>query len=237
MGGEWLVAGRRALSEPLDRKIVAGAKDSREAGAGQCSGGHLDLPSGAHCGRIPLGLEEASTAVIDSDGYRPNVGIILSNPDGRVFWGRRIGQDAWQFPQGGIRRHETPEEALFRELQEEVGLEPAHVEIVGATRGWLRYRLPKRFIRRNCSPVCIGQKQRWFILRFLGAEEDVRLDRSGRPEFDNWRWVSYWHPLREVVFFKRNVYKRALQELAPMLSCGKVVATLEPLYPGQRPLR
>lgn len=155
--------------------------------------------------------------VIDSDGYRPNVGIILTNPRGRLLWARRIHQDAWQFPQGGIRTDETPEQAMFRELQEEIGLQPRHVDVLGSTRGWLRYRLPERFIRRHQQPVCVGQKQVWFMLRLVGEECCVRLDLSDKPEFDNWRWVDYWHPLREVVPFKRSVYKKALNELAPLL--------------------
>ena len=155
--------------------------------------------------------------MIDPDGFRPNVGIILSNWDGHVLWARRIGQQAWQFPQGGINRDETPEQALYRELGEEIGLGPEHVEIVGATKGWLRYRLPKRLVRHNTNPVCIGQKQVWFMLRLQSDEQAVRLDSSDRPEFDSWRWVDYWHPLAEVVAFKRNVYRRALEELAPLL--------------------
>ncbi len=134
-----------------------------------------------------------------------------------MLWARRAGQEAWQFPQGGIQADESPEEAMFRELQEEVGLLPEHVEIMGQTRRWLRYRLPKRYIRRNCRPTCIGQKQVWFMLRLVGSDEDVRLDCSDRPEFDRWRWVSYWHPLREVVAFKRGVYHLALREFAPLL--------------------
>ncbi|MCW8828815.1 MAG: RNA pyrophosphohydrolase [Gammaproteobacteria bacterium] len=155
--------------------------------------------------------------VIDSRGYRANVGIILCNREGRVLWARRLGQDSWQFPQGGIKRHESPKQALYRELREEVGLSPEHVEIIASTRGWLRYRLPKRFIRSNSKPVCIGQKQRWFILRLLVEDELVRLDLSDKPEFDEWRWVDYWQPLSEIVFFKRQVYKRALQELEAAL--------------------
>lgn len=155
--------------------------------------------------------------MIDSEGYRSNVGIILCNRHGRLFWARRIHQDAWQFPQGGIRRGETPEQALYRELMEEVGLAPEHVQIMGCTRDWLRYRLPGRFIRRDSKPVCIGQKQRWFMLRLVGDETDVRLDCTDQPEFDNWRWVSYWRPLHEVVFFKRKVYRQALRELKPLL--------------------
>lgn len=134
-----------------------------------------------------------------------------------MLWARRLGQDSWQFPQGGIKLHESPEEALYRELQEEIGLRPEHVEIIACTRGWLRYRLPKRFIRTNSKPVCIGQKQRWFVLRLLVEDEVVRLDLSDKPEFDEWRWVDYWQPLREIVFFKRQVYKKALQELEAAL--------------------
>jgi len=161
--------------------------------------------------------------VIDSQGYRANVGIILSNREGRVLWARRLGQDSWQFPQGGIKQNETPEQALYRELREEVGLKPEHVEIIGCTRGWLRYRLPKRFIRFRSKPVCIGQKQRWFILRLLADDEVVQLDLSDKPEFEEWRWVDYWQPLKEIVFFKRQVYKKALMELEAILFPEKQV--------------
>ncbi len=155
--------------------------------------------------------------MIDSEGYRANVGIILSNDARRLFWAKRIGQRSWQFPQGGIRLDESPKEAMFRELTEETGLRSCHVEIIGCTRGWLRYRLPKRLIRQHSRPLCIGQKQIWFLLRMVGAESDVRLDVSHRPEFDHWRWVDYWYPLKAVVPFKRQVYLRALRELAPLL--------------------
>ncbi len=155
--------------------------------------------------------------MIDSEGYRPNVGIILCNPERKLLWARRYGQDAWQFPQGGIRSDETPEEAVYRELMEEVGLEAHDVEIVGCTRGWLRYRLPKRFIRRKSRPLCIGQKQRWFLLRLTSTDSRVNLDLTDAPEFDDWRWVDYWDPLDEIVFFKRRVYEKALIELAPLL--------------------
>lgn len=158
--------------------------------------------------------------MIDSEGYRLNVGIILCNAEGRLFWARRIGQHSWQFPQGGIRRDESPEQAMFRELAEEVGLRPEHVQVIGSTRGWLRYRLPKRLIRESCQQVCIGQKQIWFLLRMRCDEEAVQLDLSERPEFDHWQWVDYWYPLRAVVPFKRYVYWRALHELAPLLSTG-----------------
>ena len=155
--------------------------------------------------------------MIDSEGYRPNVGIILCNHEQRLFWGRRVGQNAWQFPQGGIEHHESPEEAMFRELKEEVGLLPHQVDLMGVTENWLRYRLPKRFIRHHCQPLCIGQKQRWFMLKVRCEETDICFTHSSKPEFDGWRWVKYWHPLREVVYFKRRVYTRALEEFAPLL--------------------
>lgn len=155
--------------------------------------------------------------MIDERGYRSNVGIILSNQDNRVFWGRRVGQNAWQFPQGGVRAHETIEQAMFRELEEEIGLRDEHVVVMGRTAGWLRYRLPRRLVRHDTEPVCIGQKQVWFMLRLIGDEANVRFDVSDKPEFDSWRWVSYWRPMQEVVEFKRKVYADALRQLAPLV--------------------
>ena len=201
--------------------------------------------------------------MVDSDGFRPNVGIIIAemlpavepqitaHPDagehadpsgsddahrdantqnpsasassgslatGRVLWTRRVGGfDAWQFPQGGIHEGETPEDALFRELHEEVGLRPEHVEIVGCTRGWLRYRLPRRLRRNDSSPGFVGQKQKWFLLSMRGSTDEIRFDCGDKAEFDGWQWVTYWHPVSKVVDFKRDVYRRALYELAPLL--------------------
>ncbi|AWP23260.1 RNA pyrophosphohydrolase [Acidiferrobacter sp. SPIII_3] len=155
--------------------------------------------------------------MIDRDGYRPNVGIILTNAEDQVFWARRCRCDGWQFPQGGIQRKESAEEALFRELYEEVGLESGQVEIRGRTRGWLRYDLPRAYQRPSGPRRFRGQKQVWFLLRFTGREADVRLDRSASPEFDAWRWVEYWSPIDAIVAFKRKVYESALTELAPLL--------------------
>ncbi len=155
---------------------------------------------------------------IDEEGFRANVGIVLMRDDGRLFLGGRAGGRGWQFPQGGVRRGEQPEAAALRELTEEVGLVPGDVEVVGVTRGWLRYRLPRQYVRRHSQPLCIGQKQRWFLLRLRSAEATIRFDASDEPpEFDRGRWVDWWEPVRSVVYFKRDVYRRALHELAPLV--------------------
>ncbi len=154
--------------------------------------------------------------LIDRDGFRANVGIVLMHDDGRLFLGRRSGGRGWQFPQGGMRRSERPEESLFRELHEEIGLTENDVQVVAHTQRWLRYCLPDRYVRRDSTPLCIGQKQRWFLLRLAGPESAICFDRTGEPEFDRWRWVDYWQPVREVIFFKRPVYTRALHELGSL---------------------
>ena len=152
--------------------------------------------------------------MIDRDGYRPNVGIILANSRNLVFWGKRIKEHAWQFPQGGIKAGESPEQAMFRELGEEVGLDAQHVRILGRTRDWLRYDVPSNWIRRDWRANYRGQKQIWYLLRLVGRDCDVCLRRSEKPEFDAWRWSAYWIPLQSVVEFKREVYSQALGELS-----------------------
>lgn len=151
--------------------------------------------------------------MIDREGYRPNVGIILCNAHNQVFWGKRVNQHAWQFPQGGINAGETPEQAMFRELEEEVGLQPEHVRILGRTREWLRYDVPAHWTRRDNRGLYRGQKQIWFLLRLTGRDCDVSLRASGHPEFDAWRWNEYWVSMDSVVDFKREVYRLALEEL------------------------
>lgn len=155
--------------------------------------------------------------MIDLQGYRANVGIVLFNDAGRLFWCKRCGQDAWQFPQGGIGEQESAEQALYRELEEETGLDSTDVKIVARSKDWLKYRLPPHLIRRRSFPKCIGQKQRWFLLHMVADESRINLEYSDNPEFDGWEWVDYWQPMRDVVFFKRKVYKRALIEFAPVL--------------------
>jgi putative (di)nucleoside polyphosphate hydrolase len=152
---------------------------------------------------------------IDAEGFRANVGIILANADDKLMLGGRVGAKGWQFPQGGMLEDEEPEQAMFRELHEEVGLRPEDVEVLGVTSDWLRYRLPDKFIRRHSTPLCVGQKQRWFILRLVSDADRVRFDCGDKPEFDRIRWVPFWRPVNEVIYFKRRVYARALHELGP----------------------
>lgn len=151
--------------------------------------------------------------MLDRDGYRPNVGIILANGRDEVFWGKRVNQHAWQFPQGGIKHGETPERAMYRELEEEIGLTADHVRVLGRTRQWLRYEVPERWVRRDWRGTYRGQKQIWYLLRMVGRDCDVKLRMSEKPEFDAWRWHAYWVPLEAVIEFKREVYRQALAEL------------------------
>ena len=153
---------------------------------------------------------------IDTEGYRANVGIILIDADCRVLIAGRRGRTGWQFPQGGIHAEEAAEEAMYRELREEVGLTPDDVELVGTTQDWLRYRLPEKYVRHERKPLCIGQKQRWFLLQLVADTERLCFDLTDQPEFDRCRWVDYWRPVKEVIYFKRRVYVRALNELGPL---------------------
>lgn len=155
--------------------------------------------------------------MIDDEGYRSGIGIILVNANRQVFLGKRLGMDAWQFPQGGVRQDETPAETMHRELQEEIGLNPEDVKIMVESKEWLRYDLPKRLIRRRTQPVCIGQKQKWFLLRLINPSASINLLATDDPEFDSWAWVSYWYPLRQIVSFKRKVYEAVMQEFAPFI--------------------
>ena len=157
------------------------------------------------------------TDMLDREGFRPNVGIILANAKNEVFWGKRIREHSWQFPQGGIKHGETPEQAMFRELAEEIGLQPDHVRIVGRTRDWLRYEVPDQWVRREWRGSYRGQKQIWFLLRLVGRDSDISLRSTDHPEFDAWRWHDYWIPLDAVIEFKRKVYSEALNELSRLL--------------------
>lgn len=163
------------------------------------------------CEYIEIGV---LAKVIDNDGFRQGVGIILVNTKRQLFLAKRIGKPAWQFPQGGLQETETPEEAMYRELKEEIGLAPEAVKILASTKRWLRYRLPRRLIRQHSKPLCIGQKQKWFLLKLVGDDSQIDLAATDSPEFDSWAWVSYWYPLTQVVAFKRRVYSMAMKEFA-----------------------
>jgi putative (di)nucleoside polyphosphate hydrolase len=164
--------------------------------------------------------------MLDRDGFRPNVGIILVNRRNEAFWGKRLREHSWQFPQGGIDRGESPEQAMFRELFEEVGLQPSSVRILGRTKDWLRYEVPDQWVRREWRGRYRGQKQIWFLLRLVGRDSEIDLRASNHPEFDAWRWSDYWVPLDAVIEFKRGVYTQALDELHRYL---------EPQRASQRP--
>ena len=162
--------------------------------------------------------------MIDRDGYRPNVGIILCNAKNEVFWGKRIREHSWQFPQGGIDKGESPEQAMYRELYEDVGLQAQHVRILGRTKNWLRYDVPSHWVKREWRNSYKGQKQIWYLLRLTGRDCDVSLRASGHPEFDAWRWREYWVPLETVIEFKREVYRLALNELVTYIERDRNLA-------------
>jgi len=173
-----------------------------------------------HTGAIIVSTRILGLIMLDREGFRPNVGIILLNQKNQVFWGKRIRTHSWQFPQGGINYGETPEQAMFRELHEEVGLLPDHVRIIARTRDWLRYEVPDHFIRRDARGHYRGQKQIWFLLQLMARDCDMNLRATDHPEFDAWRWNEYWVPLEVVIEFKRDVYQMALTELARFLPRG-----------------
>jgi len=166
--------------------------------------------------------------MLDRDGYRPNVAIVVANSKNLVFWGKRIREHAWQFPQGGIHPGETPEQAMYRELREEVGLASEHVKILGRTREWLRYEVPSQWIKREWRGSYRGQKQIWYLLRLVGRDSDVSLRASTHPEFDAWRWHDYWVPLETVIDFKREVYRLGLEQLAGFLEVNPRAVGLSP---------
>jgi putative (di)nucleoside polyphosphate hydrolase len=167
-------------------------------------------------------------AMIDRDGYRPNVAIVLVNSRNQVFWGKRVKEHAWQFPQGGIKPGESPEEAMYRELNEETGLAPQHVRILGRTRDWLHYDVPTHWVKREWRGTYKGQKQIWFLLRLVGRDCDISLRASGHPEFDAWRWHDYWVPLESVIDFKREAYRLGLEQLASFLEVTPRTVGLSP---------
>ena len=154
--------------------------------------------------------------------YRRNVGVMLVNDDGHVFVGRRIDQlppepPAWQMPQGGIDAGETPRDAALRELEEETGVPRDLVSVIAETPGWLAYDLPHDIVPRIWKGRYRGQEQKWFLLRFRGTDEDVRIDADDHQEFSHWRWIAPEDLIDAIVPFKRDVYRRVLDEFGPKL--------------------
>lgn len=166
--------------------------------------------------------------MIDEKGFRQGVAMIIVDERNRIFWARRLRRNGWQFPQGGLEDGEKPIDAMYRELYEEVGLKASDFEIVAESKRWLYYYLPKNLIRENDKPVCIGQRQKWYLLRVNSRNTHFRFDLCQKPEFEGFRWVNYWFPLKQVIFFKKRLYKRALREFAPILFREKVDESSQP---------
>ncbi len=159
--------------------------------------------------------------MLDNNGYRLNVGIILLNHANQVFWGKRKNEDSWQFPQGGVLNYEKLEEAMYRELYEEVGLIHKHVDIIARTKDWLFYDVPNSHKKLTFK----GQKQIWYLLRFIGEDSDINIKSHKEQEFDAWRWVNYWQCIDEVIYFKYAVYHAALTYLAKFIHDNKKLGT------------
>lgn len=155
--------------------------------------------------------------MLDSRGYRLGVGIIILNASNQVFLGRRRELHAWQFPQGGMLRYETPESAMYRELREETGLQASNVIIVTASKSWLEYQFPEYLMRKFANYRCIGQSQKWFLLRLIKQDATIDLFTTTNPEFDAWSWVDWSEPLKRIVFFKQALYQAVMQEFAPFV--------------------
>ena len=149
--------------------------------------------------------------VIDTEGFRQGIGIILTNQLKQVLWAKRINQDAWQFPQGGIQQNESPQQAMIRELFEEIGLKSEDVEILHYTKNWYSYTLPKKLLRIHQKPQCIGQKQIWYLLKLRTSENEINLVSTSSPEFDSWRWVAYRYPIKQVISFKKKMLSTSIR--------------------------
>ena len=145
--------------------------------------------------------------------YRSNVGIMLINDDGHVFVGQRLdnNQNAWQMPQGGIDGDEDPQSAAYRELLEETGIEQENVKFLATSSKWLLYDLPEDLIPKLWDGKYRGQKQKWFLFKFLGTNKDINISTE-HPEFSSWKWIPKENLLEEIVPFKKSVYESVLRE-------------------------
>ena len=150
--------------------------------------------------------------------YRPCVGVMLANQNGHVFVGQRIDNDtaAWQMPQGGVDPGEDPRDAALRELWEETGVAADLVTVEAETDGWLPYDLPHDLVPRIWKGRYRGQEQKWFLLRFRGADGDVNI-ATEHPEFSEWRWLAPDQLVDNIVPFKRAVYARVLDQFGDHL--------------------
>tara|TARA_B100000700_G_scaffold331809_1_gene469365 strand:- start:51922 stop:52422 length:501 start_codon:yes stop_codon:yes gene_type:complete len=149
--------------------------------------------------------------------YRPNVAVIIMNSEGKLLWCRRKDHQGWQFPQGGIDKHESPLQAAIRETREEVGLAIDDLNYIYESKEWVKYKVPesrrkKYFINRSF----VGQKQKWFLAYLNAKESSINLNNSKVIEFDKWQWVSYWYPTREIIDFKKPIYRKMLLEIWPV---------------------
>lgn len=150
--------------------------------------------------------------------YRPCVGVMLVNSGGLIFSGQRIDSDvpAWQMPQGGIDRGETARAAALRELEEEIGLPPNLVTVEAETADWLAYDLPHDIVPKIWKGRFRGQKQKWFLMHFLGRDSDINIE-TRHPEFSTWRWIAPDQMIAEIVPFKRAIYEQVVAEFRPLL--------------------
>lgn len=150
--------------------------------------------------------------------YRPCVGVVLINPSGLIFAGRRIDTEApaWQMPQGGIDAGEKPREAALRELVEETGVRPERVEVLAKTPDWLTYDLPPELLGKVWGGKYRGQKQKWFLMRFLGVDDEIDIARD-HPEFSEWRWIGAEEMVAAIVPFKRAIYRQVVDRFRPWL--------------------
>ena len=161
----------------------------------------------------------------NKEDYRPNVAIIIVNKAGKILWCRRKDGYGWQFPQGGLDKDESPIDAIYRETQEEVGLEKEDIRIIKENEEWFDYRVPKNRIPkyfRFRNSKFIGQTQKWFLAEILCDDSNINLNASSPVEFDKWVWANYWHPIYGGVEFKKKTYRKVLISFLPYYhSCLK----------------
>ena len=144
-------------------------------------------------------------------GYRLNVAMIVLNKDNKVLFCKRRNTENWQFPQGGVDDNENIESAMFRELNEEVGLEKENVAIKAVSQNLIYYDIPKNIRSRVLGGKFRGQAQKYFLLKLISGDVDLNIENT--PEFDKHSWVPFWYPLNQVVDFKKEAYRSALIEL------------------------